>query len=200
MEIPQPYGNHNGGQLAFGPDGYLYVGLGDGGSGGDPRGNGQNLGTLLGSILRIDVRDAVPDLPYVIPRDNPFAGVDGALGEIWAYGLRNPWRFSFDMETGALWTGDVGQNKWEEVDLITQGMNYGWNVTEGSYCFSPRTGCDSSGLVAPVAEYGPLRRLLHHWRARLSRRGDTVSQGRLRVRRLLLRQDMGPSLRRSVRD
>ena len=154
MEIPQPYGNHNGGQLAFGPDGYLYVGLGDGGSGGDPKSNGQNLGTLLGSILRIDVGDAVPDLPYVIPRDNPFAGVDGARGEIWAYGLRNPWRFSFDMDTGALWTGDVGQNRWEEVDLITQGMNYGWNVTEGSYCFSPRTGCDSSGLVAPVAEYG----------------------------------------------
>ena len=154
MEIPQPYGNHNGGQLAFGPDGYLYIGLGDGGSGGDPKGNGQNPGTLLGSILRIDVGDATPDLPYVIPRDNPFAGVDEARGEIWAYGLRNPWRFSFDRETGDLWTGDVGQNQLEEVDLITRGLNYGWNVMEGSQCFSPRTGCDPSGLEPPVAEYG----------------------------------------------
>ncbi len=154
MEIPQPYGNHNGGQLAFGPDGYLYIGLGDGGSGGDPRGNGQDLGTLLGSILRIDVGDAAPDLPYVIPRDNPFAGVDGARGEIWAYGLRNPWRFSFDRDTGDLWTGDVGQNQLEEVDLITRGLNYGWNVMEGSLCFSPRSGCDPSGLEPPVAEYG----------------------------------------------
>ncbi len=154
MEIRQPYGNHNGGQMAFGPDGYLYVGLGDGGSGGDPRGNGQDLGTLLGSILRIDVGDATPDIPYVIPRDNPFAGVDGARGEIWAYGLRNPWRFSFDRDTGDLWTGDVGQNQLEEVDLIERGLNYGWNVMEGSRCFSPRTGCDPSGLEPPVAEYG----------------------------------------------
>ena len=154
MWAPQPYGNHNGGQLAFGPDGFLYVGLGDGGSGGDPRGNGQNLGTLLGSILRIDPRSPSGDFNYSIPADNPFVGIDGARDEIWAYGLRNPWRFSFDRETGALWTGDVGQNRLEEVDLIEKGLNYGWNVMEGSECFSPRSGCDESGFEPPVAEYG----------------------------------------------
>ena len=152
--IPQPYGNHNGGQLAFGPGGYLYIGLGDGGSGGDPRGNGQNLSTLLGSILRIDPSHSSDDLNYTIPSDNPFIGVDGARGEIWAYGLRNPWRFSFDRETGALWTGDVGQNRLEEVHLIERGLNYGWNVMEGSLCFSPPRDCDDSGLEPPIAEYG----------------------------------------------
>ena len=154
MWIPQPYGNHNGGQLAFGPDGYLYIGLGDGGSAGDPRGNGQDLGTLLGSILRIDVRDTSDVFAYSVPSDNPFIDVEGAMPQIWAYGLRNPWRFSFDRETGALWTGDVGQNMWEEVNLIYKGRNYGWNVMEGNHCFSPRSGCDGSGLVAPVAGYG----------------------------------------------
>ena len=154
MWTPQPYGNHNGGQLAFGPDGYLYIGLGDGGSAGDPRGNGQRLETLLGSILRIDPGSPSGDLNYTIPADNPFIGVEGARGEIWAYGLRNPWRFSFDRETGALWAGDVGQNKLEEVDLIERGLNYGWNVMEGSLCFSPPRDCDASGLEPPVAEYG----------------------------------------------
>ena len=154
MWIPQPYGNHNGGQLAFGPDGYLYIGLGDGGSGGDPRGNGQDLGTLLGSILRIDVRDTSESIAYSVPSDNPFIDVEGARPQIWAYGLRNPWRFSFDRETGKLWTGDVGQNLWEEVNLIYKGRNYGWNVMEGDHCFSPRSGCVDSGMVAPVAEYG----------------------------------------------
>ena len=154
MWAPQPYGNHNGGQLAFGPDGYLYVGLGDGGSAGDPKGNGQNLGTLLGSILRIDPSHPSGDFNYTIPPDNPFVGVDGARGEIWAYGLRNPWRFSFDRETGALWTGDVGQNRLEEIDVVMRGLNYGWNVFEGNHCFSPRSGCDSSAYEPPVAEYG----------------------------------------------
>jgi glucose/arabinose dehydrogenase len=153
MEIPQPFGNHNGGQVAFGPDGYLYIGLGDGGAGGDPLGNGQDLSTLLASILRIDVRLASEGTRYGIPEDNPFVGIDGARDEIWAYGLRNPWRFSFDDETGLLWTGDVGQNRWEEVDVVEKGLNYGWNVTEGRHCFSPAVGCDTSGLEPPVAEY-----------------------------------------------
>jgi len=153
LEVPQPYGNHNGGQLAFGPDGYLYIGLGDGGSGGDPLGNGQNTATLLGAILRIDVGRVSGDRSYGIPPDNPFVGISGAREEIWAYGLRNPWRFSFDVETGFLWAGDVGQNQWEEIDLVKKGLNYGWNITEGRHCFSPGTDCDTAGLEMPVAEY-----------------------------------------------
>jgi glucose/arabinose dehydrogenase len=153
MEIPQPYGNHNGGQLAFGPDGFLYIGLGDGGLGGDPHGNGQNPGTLLGSILRIDVAGASERQRYRIPSDNPFAGAGGVRREVWAYGLRNPWRFSFDPRDGLIWAGDVGQNAWEEIDLVEKGRNYGWNVMEGSHCFSPRTGCDPAGLELPLIEY-----------------------------------------------
>ena len=154
MEIPQPYRNHNGGQLAFGPDGMLYVSLGDGGLGGDPNGNGQNPSTLLGSILRIDVSGLGPDGGYRIPPDNPFVGSSGARGEVWAYGFRNPWRFSFDRRDGDLWTGDVGQNNFEEVDLVRRGGNYGWNTLEGNHCFSPRTGCDPTGTLLPVIEYG----------------------------------------------
>ena len=154
MEVAQPFGNHNGGQLAFGPDGYLYIGFGDGGSGGDPLGNGQNLATLLGSIIRIDVSGGVGDKNYVVPSDNPFVGSVGARAEIWAYGLRNPWRFSFDVGTGLLWLGDVGQNDWEEVDIIKKGSNYGWNTMEGAHCFSPSTGCDANGLELPLVEYG----------------------------------------------
>lgn len=153
MEIGQPFSNHNGGQVTFGPDGYLYVGLGDGGSGGDPRGHGQNLGTLLGTILRIDVSALDENGYYTVPPDNPFVGVDGARPEIWAYGLRNPWRFSFDRKTGELWAGDVGQNKLEEIDIIKPGANYGWNVMEGTSCFR-NAGCDSGNLEPPVAEYG----------------------------------------------
>ena len=153
MEIGQPFSNHNGGQVTFGPDRYLYVGLGDGGSGGDPRGHGQNLRTLLGAILRIDVSALDETGSYTVPPDNPFVGVEGARPEIWAYGLRNPWRFSFDRETGDLWTGDVGQNKLEEIDIIRPGLNYGWNIMEGTSCFR-NSGCDSEGLEPPVAEYG----------------------------------------------
>jgi glucose/arabinose dehydrogenase len=153
MEIEQPYSNHNAGQLAFGPDGYLYIALGDGGSAGDPLGNGQNLGTLLGSILRINVNELSGPGDYGIPADNPFVGVGGAREEIWAFGLRNPWRFSFDLETGLLWVGDVGQSAWEEIDIITKGANYGWNTMEGSHCYSPATGCNQSGLTLPVVEY-----------------------------------------------
>ncbi|MFB0557307.1 MAG: sorbosone dehydrogenase family protein [Dehalococcoidia bacterium] len=153
MEVAQPYSNHNAGQLAFGPDGYLYIGLGDGGGAGDPQGNGQNLGTVLGSILRIDVSGLSAPGDYEIPADNPFVGTEGARAEIWAFGLRNPWRFSFDLETGLLWAGDVGQNLWEEIDIITKGANYGWNIMEGSHCYSPATGCDQSGLTLPIIEY-----------------------------------------------
>lgn len=151
LEVEQPYANHNGGQIAFGPDGYLYIGLGDGGSAGDPLGSGRDTSTLLGSILRIDVSPATPERPYAIPPDNPFAS-EGGRGEIWAYGLRNPWRFSFDRDTGELWAGDVGQNRWEEIDLIRRGGNYGWNRLEGNHCFSVRD-CDRTGTVPPVWEY-----------------------------------------------
>lgn len=149
LTVNQPFDNHNGGQLAFGPDGFLYIALGDGGSGGDPLGNGQNKETLLGALVRLDV-DAPP--PHV-PPDNPFVGTDGAE-EIWAYGLRNPWRFSFDTMTDDLFLADVGQDRFEEVNLITRGGNYGWNIMEASSCFSPSAGCDTSGLILPIAEYG----------------------------------------------
>ncbi len=152
LSVAQPYPNHNGGMLAFGPDGYLYIGLGDGGAAGDPQGHGQDTSTLLGAILRIDVSDATAELPYVIPPDNPFAG-GGGRGEIWAYGLRNPWRFTFDSVTGDIWAGDVGQNRWEEIDRIQRGANYGWNVLEGGHCFQPRDDCDRAGMTPPVWEY-----------------------------------------------
>ena len=154
LQINQPYDNHNGGHIAFGPDGYLYIGLGDGGNGGDPHGNGQNNRTLLGTILRIDVSDSSEQKKYGIPPDNPFAGLKYEKNEIWAYGLRNPWRFSFDEETGLLWVGDVGQNKFEEIDIVEKGGNYGWNVLEGFHCHSDSTSsCDSEEFEAPIIEY-----------------------------------------------
>ena len=155
LEIPQPFQNHNGGQLAFGPDGKLYISLGDGGSGGDPNGNGQNSATLLESILRIDVSSAEG---YDVPPDNPFVGSRSAKGEVWAYRLKNIlWRFSFDRQNGDLWTRDVGQNSFEEVNLIEKGGNYGWNILEGSHCYSPRPECDPSGTILPVIEYSSSR-------------------------------------------
>ena len=154
LTFTQPYSNHNAGQLAFGPDGYLYIATGDGGSGGDPQGHGQNRQTFHGNILRIDVNDQGPRGNYVIPSDNPFVGNDeGYLEEIYAYGLRNPWRFSFDPETGRLWAADVGERTVEEINIIEKGKNYGWNIMEGSLCFNPPTGCDPSGLELPVYEY-----------------------------------------------
>lgn len=155
LEVPQPFSNHNGGQVAFGPDGMLYVAFGDGGSGGDPHENGQNPGTLLGSIIRIDVDQPSGGRPYGIPSDNPFAGGEnGARPEIYAYGLRNPWRFSFDPKTGRMWAGDVGQNTLEEIDVIEKGKNYGWNIMEAGSCYEPSEGCDRSGLTLPVFQYG----------------------------------------------
>jgi len=156
LTISQPFANHNGGQLAFGPDGYLYIGMGDGGSGGDPLNNGQAPGTLLGKLLRIDVESGAA--PYGIPPTNPFLGRTGYRPEIWAQGLRNPWRFSFDRGTGDLYLGDVGQGTVEEVDFQPAGdpgaRNYGWNVMEGDRCYPPGTvGCNRTGLALPVFVY-----------------------------------------------
>jgi glucose/arabinose dehydrogenase len=151
----QPFSNHNGGQVTLGPDGFLYLGLGDGGSGGDPQGNGQGLSDLLGSILRLDVRTADP---YAVPADNPFVGQPSARAEVWSYGLRNPWRFSFDRANGDLYIADVGQNQREEIDVSTaaeaagKGVNYGWNIMEGTRCFVS-SGCNQDGLTRPVLEY-----------------------------------------------
>ena len=151
--IDQPYANHNGGGTVFGPNGNLYLALGDGGAGGDPHDNGQRLDTLLGKILRIDV-DA-DGREYGIPPGNPFADADG-MDEIWHYGLRNPWRFSFDRETDDLWIGDVGQGAWEEIDVARGdegGLNFGWNRMEGAHCYQD-DGCSQDGLTLPVTEYG----------------------------------------------
>ena len=154
LEVLQPYDNHNGGQLAFGLDGYLYIAMGDGGSAGDPQGNGQNCTTLLGKILRIDVDRTSGGINYGIPSDNPLVG--NALGfreEIYAYGFRNPWRFSFDPETRWLWAADVGQDRVEEIDIVSKGQNYGWNIMEGNLCFKPSTGCNQTGLTLPIWTY-----------------------------------------------
>ncbi len=149
----ETYDNHNGGLVLFGPDGKLYAGLGDGGFGGDPSGNGQNLDTLLGKILRLDVDGGSP---YAVPPDNPFVGHAGERGEIWIYGLRNPWRFSFDRATADLYIGDVGQNLYEEVDVLAAGspagVNYGWNIMEGKHCYGASS-CNMTGLTLPVIEY-----------------------------------------------
>lgn len=145
------FGNHKAGQLAFGPDGFLYFGLGDGGSEDDPFGNGQNTQTLLGKMMRIDVNSTSPGLQYGIPPDNPFVG-GGGLPEIYAVGFRNPWRFSFDHATGRLAVGDVGQDKFEEVDIVQKAGNYGWSVMEGMHCFNPSSNCNMTGLALPIAE------------------------------------------------
>ncbi len=153
LEIEQPWGNHNGGTVLFGPDGMLYLSVGDGGAANDPHGAGQRLDTLLGKILRLDVSRSEGEAPCVVPPDNPFVGVADARPEIWATGLRNVWRMSFDPKTGDLWAGDVGQNAWEEVDIIERGGNYGWNEREGMHPFKPG-GNASQSFVEPVFEYG----------------------------------------------
>jgi glucose/arabinose dehydrogenase len=154
LVVNQPFPNHKGGQLVFGPDGFLYIGLGDGGSGGDPQGNGQNLSTFLGKMLRIGVDPPFTGgREYAIPADNPFA-VSGGLPEIWAYGLRNPWRFSFEPVTNRMFVADVGQDSWEEIDILQKGGNFGWNVMEGMHCFPPgTTTCDMTNKILPIFEY-----------------------------------------------
>ena len=152
LSIDQPFANHNGGMIAFGADGMLYIGMGDGGSGGDPQGHGQNLNSLLGKILRIDVDRGEP---YGIPAGNPFVGRAGARGEIWAYGVRNPWRFSFDRATSLLYVADVGQNAYEEINVVpaaAAGVNYGWNTMEARHCFRADA-CDRTGMHLPQLEY-----------------------------------------------
>lgn len=160
LTIPQDFTNHNGGQIAFGPDGFLYAGWGDGGDSNDPNNRGQTTDNLLGTFTRIDVDSAAP---YAIPVDNPFAanaanpcpqGFGGAdCPEIFAWGMRNPYRWNFDRQTGVLWAADVGQGMWEEVDQIENGQNYGWNIREGAHCRPPTTGCATAGLTDPIAEY-----------------------------------------------
>jgi glucose/arabinose dehydrogenase len=166
LVIPQPFGNHNGGMIAFGPDGLLYIGTGDGGAGGDPGNRGQNQTALLGKILRIDIDHTTP---YTIPKDNPFLKTQQAQ-EIYAIGFRNPWRFSFDKTTGELWAADVGQNRWEEIDRVEKGKNYGWRIMEGTHCFKPSSGCGQNGLTLPIAEYA-------HHSGRCSITGGYVYRG-----------------------
>src|SRR5437773_9870481 len=153
--VTHPLSNHNGGHMVFGPDGYLYIGIGDGGGGGDQNNNGQNLGVRLGKLLRIDVNAASG---FAVPPGNPFVGQAGALPEIWAYGLRNPWKFNFDRASGDLLIADVGQDLWEEVDFQPAGdpggRNYGWRITEGNHCFNPPSGCNFVGITLPIIEYG----------------------------------------------
>jgi glucose/arabinose dehydrogenase len=153
LKISQPYDNHNGGKLAFGPDGFLYISLGDGGAWGDQHNYAQNRTSLLGKILRIDVNKTDKG-NYGIPTDNPYIdNKEGFREEIFAYGLRNPWRFSFDAKTGQLWAGDVGQNEFEEIDIITKGGNYGWRLKEGERCYNPRKDCENGNLIEPIHQY-----------------------------------------------
>jgi glucose/arabinose dehydrogenase len=167
LTVSQPFANHNGGMIAFGPDGFLYIALGDGGSAGDPDNRAQDPDVLLGKILRIDVDGR---RPYAIPPDNPFVA-GGGRPEIYALGLRNPWRFSFDRERGRMYVGDVGQGQREEIDIVRLGGNYGWRVLEGSHCFEPPEGCDRRGLKLPRTEYG-------HGRGRCAVTGGYVYRGR----------------------
>lgn len=153
LAADKPDGNHNGGCLQFGKDGFLYISFGDGGGQGDKHGeigNGQNLNTWLGKILRVDIN---ADSAYAVPKDNPFVGKPNTKPEIWAYGFRNPYRFSFDKASGQLFAGDVGQDLWEEIDIVKKGGNYGWRITEGTHCYNPAADCDVNGITMPIAEY-----------------------------------------------
>ena len=186
LVLPQPGYNQNGGAIRFGPDGMLYLSLGDGSASTDPFDNGQDLGTLLGAVIRIDVRDSSPAQPYAIPPDNPFVGVEGARGEIWAYGFRNPWRMAFDPEDGTLWAGDVGFIDNEEVNRVGRGANHGWNVLEGFGCLTPGAGLRRRGHDAAGPGLRPRRRaLLGDGRRRVPRRRVPRAARRLPVRRLL---------------
>ena len=195
LKIEKPFWNHDGGTIAFGPDGMLYITHGDGGSGNDPFDNGQSLASLLGTILRIDVDRRDPGKAYAIPKDNPFVNTEGARPEIWAYGFRNVWRMAFDPKTGRLWAGDVGQNLYEEIDIVERGGNYGWNRREGLHPFGPRGTGPRKGLTDPIWEY-------NHDVGR-SITGGTVYRGkrlpetrrRVHLRRLRDRQDLGAAVR-----
>ena len=153
LKLKQPYGNHNGGDIQFGPDGYLYISIGDGGKAGDPLNAGQDLSSLFGKIIRIDIEQE----PYGIPKSNPFFGQKDKREEIWAWGLRNVWRFSFDKQTGDKYLADVGQNKWEEVNFEPAsskgGLNYGWRIMEANHCYDPKENCPTEGLIKPIIEY-----------------------------------------------
>jgi len=158
--VTQPAANHNGAMIAFGPDNFMYLGFGDGGGAGDPDNRAQNKGDLLGKLLRIDVSQSTSPQPaYIIPPDNPFVGQSGVRAEIWSFGLRNPWRYSFDRQSEDLYIADVGQGNWEEVDVATsasgtgKGTNYGWKVMEGAHCYPPGSPCTTAGLTFPVIEY-----------------------------------------------
>ena len=197
LEIEQPYDNHNGGDLTFGPDGLLYIGMGDGGDGGDPERRATDFSTLLGKMLRID--PAIGEgQPYTVPADNPFVGTDGTAPEIWASGLRNPWKFSFDRETGDLWIADVGQNAWEEIDVAPatggvdagKGLSFGWSAFEGDERYNDDVPAD--GHTPPVATYGHDRGLLGQWRGARAGRPGPRARGLVRLRRLLLRDGVGP--------
>ena len=192
LVVNQPFTNHKGGQLVFGPDGFLYIGLGDGGSGGDPMGNGQNLSTFLGKMLRINVDPPfATGKEYGIPADNPFAG-GGGLPEIYAYGLRNPWRFSFEPVTNRLFVADVGQDSWEEIDILQKGGNFGWNVMEGMHCYPPGTStCDMTNKILPITEYPHTRRHRRHWRLRVQGQRHTQPGEQIHLCRSY-RQDMEP--------
>lgn len=154
LSYKQPFANHNAGSIQFGKDGYLYITSGDGGSGGDPQNNAQNLNSYLGKILRIDVDAIGENSKYGIPPDNPFINTSGAKPEIYAYGMRNPWKMTMDRETGKFWIADVGQSTKEEIDILEKGGNYGWKITEGFDCFSPANNCDKTGLIDPIFDYG----------------------------------------------
>jgi glucose/arabinose dehydrogenase len=154
LTFEQPYSNHNGGKIAFGKDGYLYIAIGDGGSSGDPQNFAQNLNSLLGKVLRINVDKRLNGMNYAVPTDNPFVNNSNVRPEIYAYGLRNPWKMNLDQETGKFWIADVGQNEKEEIDILEKGGNFGWRITEGFDCFSPSSNCNKEGLINPVFDYG----------------------------------------------